>query len=1184
MERVVGYFEGWAKNRPCEVFWPEDIPIGLYTHINFAFGTINPNTFAIEANDPEDEDMYQRLMLLKKKDKNLKIYLAIGGWTFNDPGPTAKVFSDLAASPARQRSFFNSIMSFVATHKFDGLDLDWEYPVAEERAGRVVDYKNFPVFMAALKRVMDTADKGLTITLPASYWYLQYFDIKKLEPTVDFFNIMSYDLHGAWDQNVNWTKPYLNAHTNLTEIESALDLLWRNNIEPSKVVMGLGFYGRAFTAASAACRKPGCLFSAPANEGKCSRESGILLNSEIDIEVKNRNLKPELYKEEAVKVVTWGKQWVSYDDAETLKMKVERASERCLGGVMVWAISHDTEDAKYNKALAKVLGREVTSGSLDDDEKAAEFEKRPNEQCRWSNCKEGCPRGWVHVGRLDSGARKGELMYDETGCGGDGAHSFCCPPDEDIPECGWYGHGGGKCQKVTECPSGMVEIGSNQMYCKKPPRVQTACCKTNTKSMKLYGTCQWGDYPECETSPECPNDTYNWLTASSGSGSGGLKCNDRTNDLGSPIIGVQLRNYCCSVKPGLRFIDCSLHRDVGPAPDNMPDGFCRSGCPNDRVRVALDTEVPSCSSAVVGGMTTCCRTDYYDEVLVPNEKLKAYQQAMADWVENETCPNPFKVFTKRRRSLSSSSSSTELAVRADKMEDITIHVMLTNIIARVGSAPMLDQQIRIWNDAVRYEYLGITYISNYIRQNWRLEWQGPSQMAIDILCNPSLWANRIQAFLTGDIDAIASILNCTYGYCDQEGYCEDLGDGSPDLKRRHATLLPLGGAHMHSSRFAHSHHHHHHHRRSSGSKHLLETRAVKTIKVKDPENGAAPNEYNAEIPNNSPAADINKKTPNNPVLKNAVEFFIRDDCRHTNLMTGHYRDLVAYLEMEVEHVLDKIILEMFFQDSATGNLKSGEKSKYGPIPIAFWDAMEDINLEDEANWPIDESNPPTEEGEKPKKIKLPALPGGKGYKLSFLMDRAFECLGSDRNDQVFTIVEEALNAGKGKVMQGYRTVSKVHLRELLERKRKTKKEIKEDSEKVLDRMRAGFAAFKYLKMDDTKKKLDKIVKDVFEQFKFAETVYNQKYPDRKEVKLSSLWIEWIKDYYGEMERKLVKNVGEMVTEARFLLDGLNDYPAREAFMTLRSFEKQAEHAPKYLRIDTSGFPTIGDEDVDIGGT
>jgi chitinase len=41
---------------------------------------------------------------------------------------------------------------------------------------------------------------GLTITLPTSYWYLQHFDVVKLMESVDWFNIMSYDLHGKWDQ------------------------------------------------------------------------------------------------------------------------------------------------------------------------------------------------------------------------------------------------------------------------------------------------------------------------------------------------------------------------------------------------------------------------------------------------------------------------------------------------------------------------------------------------------------------------------------------------------------------------------------------------------------------------------------------------------------------------------------------------------------------------------------------------------------------------------------------------------------------------------------------------------------------------------------------------------------------------------------------------------------------------
>ena len=36
---------------------------------------------------------------------------------------------------------------------------------------------------------------------------------------------MTYDFHGVWDKPNKWVGPYLNAHTNLTEISDALDLL-----------------------------------------------------------------------------------------------------------------------------------------------------------------------------------------------------------------------------------------------------------------------------------------------------------------------------------------------------------------------------------------------------------------------------------------------------------------------------------------------------------------------------------------------------------------------------------------------------------------------------------------------------------------------------------------------------------------------------------------------------------------------------------------------------------------------------------------------------------------------------------------------------------------------------------------------------------------------------------------------
>ncbi|EXL91431.1 hypothetical protein FOIG_15333 [Fusarium odoratissimum NRRL 54006] len=823
-------------------------------------------------------------------------------------------------------------------------------------------------------------------------------------------------------------------------------------------------------------------------------------------------------------------------------MKVDRAGERCLGGVMVWAISHDTRDAKYNKALAKVLGRKVISGSLDDDEKAADFVKKPYEQCRWTNCKEPCPKGWVHVGRSDPGARKNELMYDETACGGDGIHSFCCPPNYDIPICGWWGHFNGKCEKESSCPSGMVEIGTNSMKCEKPPRVQTACCKPDTVSMRVYDTCRWGAYPECNTSPECPGDYYNWPMASSGSGSGALRCNDLKNDLGTPIIGVQMRNYCCNTKPGLRFIDCQVRRDFGPAPDGEDlAGYCRSGCPSDRVRVALDTAFHTCTSKLEGGQVTCCKTDYYDEVLVPNEKITAYKEAMADWLENETCPNPSKVLGKR--------STTDLVVREDDIDDISSYLLLRNILSETGSPVMLAQEVNIWNSAVRarYEFLQITYISSYIRDNWRLDWQGPSQMAIDILCEPLYWALRIKAFLTGDEDAVASIGNCTYAYCDEKGYCENLSDAveSADLKRRHAHLD------YHFSHFTHSHHHH--------SRHILEARAREDIEIKDPDDPTERHRYRLEVPSNPSVDVIAKKNPKNPLLDQVVEITHPDLCKASLVMLTAYRD-PRIVALEVEHVLDKHILKDFMRDSVTGKLQSGATSKYGPIPVAFWDRMDDMNLELERG--------------------VPALPGGRTGDLGFVMNRAFECLGSAENDQIFMIVQKDINDAKNNVMQLHRTIAKRYLPFLLATAGKTKEEIEDDRSKVLSRIRAGFSVFRYMQKEETKDKLNKIVKDIRVQFKFAESVYNKKYPNEK-VQLADYWIEWITDYYALVSKKFRENMLAMATEVREEVKGIKDDWAKNMRGYMQAFEKQAKNEALTL-IDTSGFSK--DDDTEMGGT
>lgn len=91
-----------------------------------------------------------------------------------------------------------------------------EYPVAPERSGSPVDFANFPTFLSNMRQAFQNAghNYGVTITLPSSYWYMRNFDIKRLDPQVDWFNMMTYDIHGTWDASDVYIGPYVKAHTN----------------------------------------------------------------------------------------------------------------------------------------------------------------------------------------------------------------------------------------------------------------------------------------------------------------------------------------------------------------------------------------------------------------------------------------------------------------------------------------------------------------------------------------------------------------------------------------------------------------------------------------------------------------------------------------------------------------------------------------------------------------------------------------------------------------------------------------------------------------------------------------------------------------------------------------------------------------------------------------------------------
>ncbi len=339
-KRRVGYYQSWATTRTCQKVSPEDLNPNGFTHINFAFSFFDPSTFEISPIDEKSDKLYSSFTGLKSKQDGLQTWISIGGWSFATVGPTRSPFSEMASNSDNREKFVNGLTKFMDKYGFDGVDLDWEYPGSDERGGKPEDTANYVLLAQELKAAFDSK-YGISIALPASYWYLQYFDLMGIQDHVDWFNVMAYNLYKARDAISGVIGPHIAPHTSIIDIDAGFDLLWRAGVNPDKVVMGESWYGRSFTLKDPSCSEPNgiCEYSGFGNAGPCSGEAGVLDNQEIQDIIKKNDLKPVHDEKAAVKWITWDdNQWVSFDDEDTFKEKRDFANSRCLGGLMVWAM------------------------------------------------------------------------------------------------------------------------------------------------------------------------------------------------------------------------------------------------------------------------------------------------------------------------------------------------------------------------------------------------------------------------------------------------------------------------------------------------------------------------------------------------------------------------------------------------------------------------------------------------------------------------------------------------------------------------------------------------------------------------------------------------------------------------------------------------------------------------------
>lgn len=344
--KVVCYLGSWANYRNGDAkFLIEDIDPFLCTHLMYGFAKLSNNQIAaydsyLDLKTNWGLGAYERFNNLKKKNPNLSTLIAIGGW---NEGSTK--YSAMAADANARKTFVKSVVDFCLKYGFDGLDMDWEYPA--NRGGVPQDKQNFITLLKELSEAFEPHGLLLSAAVSAGKSTMDSaYDIPGMAKYMDFINVMAYDLHGSWEKTTGHNAP-LYAREEESENEKLLNVdyainYWISHGAPrSKLVLGMGLYGRSFTLGNPSNTGLGAPATGPGAAGPMTREPGMLGYNEICLSVKNGGWQEVFASKVEAPYAFKGNQWVGYDNKKSIEIKTDYLIKEKLGGGMVWSLETD---------------------------------------------------------------------------------------------------------------------------------------------------------------------------------------------------------------------------------------------------------------------------------------------------------------------------------------------------------------------------------------------------------------------------------------------------------------------------------------------------------------------------------------------------------------------------------------------------------------------------------------------------------------------------------------------------------------------------------------------------------------------------------------------------------------------------------------------------------------------------
>ena len=324
---------------------------------------------------PQDAGNFEQLSRFKELNPSVNLGFALGGWTLSDE------FSTAFASQAGRDQFTRDVVDIFKTYDFFSVvDFDWEYPGGGGDSGNASssnDGANFALVLEQLRGELDALEVQtggsfeVSIATAGGSEKLANLNLAGIDAYVDFYNVMTYDFHGGWE-NQTGHQAAMTGDANNYDVTTSVSVFEAAGVELNKVVLGAPAYTRAWGGVA-----DGGTFgyqqSGSGVEAQGSFEAGTYDYKDIVTDVITGQT--DLYWDDNSKAayVYNGDEWSSIETTATIAGKAAYVQEKGLGGMMFWALSND---AKGDLSLVDAADNILRQGASYEEavESAPEFD------------------------------------------------------------------------------------------------------------------------------------------------------------------------------------------------------------------------------------------------------------------------------------------------------------------------------------------------------------------------------------------------------------------------------------------------------------------------------------------------------------------------------------------------------------------------------------------------------------------------------------------------------------------------------------------------------------------------------------------------------------------------------------------------------------------------------------------